>query len=43
MRLLTVCGLTFPSARARAQMSEAQTRGRNHLLAVIFPSRLVRT
>ena len=39
----TVCGRMLPSARARDTMSEAQTSGRNHLLAVTLPSRLVRT
>ena len=39
IRHLMVCGRTFCSASARAQMSEAQTRGRNHLLAATFPSR----
>ena len=39
IRHLMVWGRTFCSASARAQMSEAQTRGRNHLLAATFPSR----
>ena len=33
MRARTVWGRILPSDRARAQMEEAHTRGRNHLLA----------
>ena len=39
----TVCGRMLTSAKARHTMSKAQTSGRNHLLAVTLPSKLVRT
>ena len=34
--MMITCGLMEPSANARAQMSVAQTRGRNHLFALTW-------